>query len=213
MGEIDLIPRDYRERVIIYGWGRRLSVIFTLFLALSIAVYVVLDVANRRLEKNVELLQNKQQSVAQARDLLNEVREHRDVSKHQWELLYKLRDSTAAAKMFEIIDRAILAGDIWFLNLEFIRSGAIREIPSGSSDTEYFIMLPDNKTGEAWVINTKMKIKGSASNHSSLSRFVRRLYEQPEVKDVRILNTSITDPARAVSYDLVVTLSSHLENG
>ena len=61
MAEIDLIPRDYRNRVYIFEWGRRLSVAMAVFLVLSIASYVVLNVSNRRVGENVAMLQQKQQ--------------------------------------------------------------------------------------------------------------------------------------------------------
>ena len=53
---------------------------------------------------------------------------------------------------------------------------------------------------------------GSSAGHLGAMR-IAFIMMWAGVKDVRILNTSITDPARAVSYDLVVTLSSQLGNG
>ena len=211
MAEIDLIPTDYRNRVMIFGWGKRLMVSFTAFTVLCVALYVGLEVANRQLGENVAVLQIRQQSVAQGRDVLREIAEKRDHYKRQWELLSYLRNSTAAPRMFEIVERAITPGDVWFLNWEFKRTGAVSKFPADSSGTGYFIALSDSKgqeAGEAWEINTRMSIKGQASDHSALSRFVRRLYEQPEVDDVRILNTSRLKTAGVVNFDMVVTVNS-----
>jgi len=216
MAEIDLIPRDYHNRVVLYDWGRRLTVALAVFMVLSVAIYIALDVANRKLSENVALLQNKQQSIVQDRDALREVSENREQYQRKWELLKNLRNSTAAARMFVIIDRAISAGDVWFLNWEFRRSGAITELLPESAGTGYFIVLSDNNDngdGEVWEINTRMTIKGQASDHSALSRFVRHLYEQPEVKDVRILNTSLVKTARVVNFDMVVTVNGELVAG
>ena len=211
MAEIDLVPSDYRNRVMIYGWGKRLCVVLIGFLVFSLMVYVAFEVANRRIEKNVLLLQNRQQSVEQDRVALREITEKRDHYQRQWELLSYLRDSAAAARMFVIVDRAISAGDIWFLNWEFSRSGAMAVSPRESAGSGYFSVPSDNKnqgSGEAWEINTRMTIKGQASDHSALSRFVRSLYEQPEVDDVRILNTSRQNSLKVVNFDMVITVNS-----
>jgi hypothetical protein len=216
MSEIDLIPSDYRNRVVIYGWGKRLFVSMTAFMVVCLAVYIVLEVANKKLGENVVLLQNRQQSIVLDRDALREASEKRNHYQRQWELLKNLRDSTAAAKMFVIVDRAISAGDVWFLSWEFRRSDKFVELMQKSPTDSYFIMLSDNKgdeTGEAWQITTQMNIKGQASDHSALSKFVRRLYEQPEVKNIRILNTSLIKTAKVVNFDMIVTVNSELVTG
>jgi hypothetical protein len=213
MPEIDLIPRDYRNRVFIFDWGKRLSVTMAVFMVLSISIYVVLNVSNRRLGENVVILQHKQQALAKDKDALRELDEKKERYQRQWELLKNLRNSTAASKMFVIIDQAIPAGDIWFLNWEFQRSSDIVELQPESENTGYFIVLSD-KAGqgkaEACVIKTRMTVKGQANDHSALSRFVRRLYEQPEVQDVRILNTSLVKTDSVVNFDMVVTVNSEL---
>jgi hypothetical protein len=210
MAEIDLIPRDYRTRVVIYGWGRRLSVAMAVFMVLSIAIYVVLNVSNRKLGETVATLQQKQQSLAQGQEALRESVEKKDRYQRQWELLKNLRDSTAASRMFVIVDRALPAGDVWFLNWEFRRSGDRVEVQPESAATGNFIIVSDKgKQGaaEAWEIKTRMTIKGQASDHSALSRFVRQLYEQPAVQDVRVLNTTLVRTASAVNFDMVVTVN------
>lgn len=216
MAEIDLIPTDYRNRVIIYGWGRRLIVATVLFTALSLAIYGTLEVVTRKLSENIAVLQNQQQSIAQRRDTLVEIYKKRDRYKRQWELLKNLRGGTAASRMFIIIDLAVSGGDVWFLNWEFRRAGTIVEYQPESVNTGYFVVLSDNKdpdAGEAWKVDTRMTIKGQAGDHSALSKFVRRLYEQPEVLDVRILNTSYMTNVKVVNFDMVVTVISELVTG
>jgi hypothetical protein len=211
MAEIDLIPRDYRNRVVTLDWGKRLSVTMAVFMVLSTTIYVVLNLSNRKLGENVVTLQHKQQTVAQDEDALHESVEKRDRFQHRWDLLKTLRDSTAASKMFVIVDRAMVSGDVWFLNWEFQRSGEMVQLQPESPRTGYFIVLSEKGAkggGEAWQIRTRMTIKGQATDHSALSRFVRQLYEQPEVKDVRILDTSLTRTAGVVNFDMVVTVDS-----
>ena len=216
MAEIDLIPSDYRNKAMVYGWGRRLLFVMLLTITVSLVSYVALEAANRKLSENVALLQNRQQSFSVNQDALREISKKRDHYQRQWELLKNLRDSTAAAKMFMIVDRAISSGEIWFLNWEFQRSDMFVEFRPESAREGYFIVLSDSngsKAGEAWQITTHMNIKGQASDHSALSKFVRRLYEQPEVKNVRILNTSLINAAKVVNFDMIVTVNSELVIG
>ena len=211
MAEIDLIPRDYRNRVYIFEWGRRLSVAMAVFLVLSIASYVVLNVSNRRVGENVAMLQQKQQTLSQDREALRALVEKRDRFRRQWDLLKNLRNGTAASRMFVIVDRAISSGDLWFVNWEFQRSGEMVELQPESVRDGSYIVLSDKTEqgpGQAWEIKTRMTIKGQARDHSALSRFVRQLYEQPEVQDVRILNTSFVKTDSVVNFDMVVVVDS-----
>lgn len=211
MAEIDLIPRDYRNRVFIFEWGRRFSVAMAAFMALSIAGYAVLNVSNQKLGKNVVTLQKRQQTLVQDQDALREIVEKRDRLQRQWDLLKNLRNSTAASRMFVIVDRSISSGDLWFMNWEFQRSADLVELQPESPRAGHYIVKSD-KAGQgseqAWEIKTSMAIKGQARDHSALSRFVRQLYQQPEVQDVRILNTSLVKTDSVVNFDMIVTINT-----
>jgi hypothetical protein len=211
MAEIDLIPRDYRNRVFIFDWGKRLSVTMAAFMVVSIVSYVLLNLSNRKLAENVVILQQKQQTITQDRDELRAIVEKKERLQRQWNLLKNLRNNTAASKMFVIVDRAISSGDLWFMNWEYERSDDMVELQPESTHTGYYIVLSDKAeqgVGEAWEIKTRMTIKGQARDHSALSRFVRQLYEQAEVQDVRILNTSLVKTDSVVNFDMVVTINS-----
>ena len=58
-----------------------------------------------------------------------------------------------------------------------------------------------------------MTIKGQAKDHAALSRFVRKLFTQAAIQDVRILNTSRVTNAKIVNFDLAVTVNSQSGNG
>jgi hypothetical protein len=55
-----------------------------------------------------------------------------------------------------------------------------------------------------------MTIKGQARDHSALSGFVRRLFVQPEIDDVRILRTNLSrsNRADAVDFELAVVINT-----
>jgi hypothetical protein len=79
MAEIDLIPRDYRNRVFIFDWGKRLSVTMAAFMVVSIVSYVLLNLSNRKLAENVVILQQKQQTITQDRDELRAIVEKKEL--------------------------------------------------------------------------------------------------------------------------------------
>jgi len=58
-----------------------------------------------------------------------------------------------------------------------------------------------------------MVLEGRAIDHQALSTFVRALFEQPDIKDVSVQGTSLTDYAngRIVSFDLTIVLNSDIE--
>ena len=52
-----------------------------------------------------------------------------------------------------------------------------------------------------------MEIQARATDHSALAAFVRRLVSQPEIQDVRILNTRVREQAaQAVEFELAVVV-------
>ena len=97
----------------------------------------------------------------------------------------------------------------------FDRAGSrTNELPKGVN-TGYFIIIPENerinkKAQEAWEIQTHMKVGGEAKDHDALSSFVRRLLQQPQIDDIRILNTQQRTQSNTtvVDFKLVITVNS-----
>ena len=58
-----------------------------------------------------------------------------------------------------------------------------------------------------------MTIRGQARDHQALSRFVRSLFEQPDINDVNVQKTSQSDYAdrRVVDFSLTVVLNSAID--
>ncbi|MGI9248495.1 MAG: PilN domain-containing protein, partial [Woeseiaceae bacterium] len=79
----------------------------------------------------------------------------------------------------------------------------------------FVIVSAEEQSGEIpeWQVETHMTLKGQARDHQALSTFVRSLFEQTDIKDVNVKNTSLTDYAngRVVSFDLTIVLNSDVE--
>jgi hypothetical protein len=176
----------------------------------SVAGYFVLDSWNKKLAVEISALQSRQQISAQQSETLALLNSKKTNFERQLSLLTGLRSGAAAPAMFRTIDNALAGNEVWFLDWGFQRAGHAVEKKPETVNTGYFIVVTDDDGSgeEAWMIETHMTIKGQAKDHAALSRFVRKLFEQPEIQDVRILNTSRLSDERIVNFDLAVTVNS-----
>lgn len=216
MIEIDLIPGDYRL-FLFRQWLLKLSLgIAGAMVLLSISANISLSYFSQQASAEVKSLQKTQAITIQQRNQLDELKYDREEHRQQWKLLQGLRGNSAAASMLETIDQALLGRDVWFHNLEFSRSGIVIENKPELVNTGYFILMPQdskNNQNKVWQVKTRMKITGQARDHSALSIFITQLYNQPLIKNVQIMKTSIKkiNTVNIVNFDLNIIVNSHGE--
>lgn len=189
---------------------KRTAVAMVVMVTMAAAMFTVLNYLVAQVDRDVSVLQKRQAITTQQREALTQLNEQKKSLHHQLELLSGLRSGASASAMFVAIDRAITDGDVWFQNWQFQRAGTSVEKPAEPASNGYFIIMPassDKKTA-AWKIETHMTIRGQARDHSALSRFVRQLFAQPDIQDVRILNTSLAANREFVDFNLAVTVNS-----
>ena len=210
MADIDLIPQDYRTRIWLHSRVKRTATSMVLMAVIAAAAFAVFNQLAARVDRDITILQQQAITTQQHAALmqLNEKKKNLD---HQLTLLGGLRSGASAPTMLITIDRAMTGGDIWFKDWQFKRAGSSVEESAEPASNGYFIIIPasSDKPAEAWKIETHMTIRGQARDHSALSRFVRRLFEQPEIQDIRILNTSLADNREFVDFNLAVTVNSN----
>lgn len=211
MAEIDLIPVAYRTRIWVQNWFVRLGVALAGIVVILMAAYFYLASLNRDVSKEVTELQSRQEINNRQREELKQLYDRKTGIESQLALLRELRSGAAAPKMFLTLDRALTNGDVWFLDWEFQRAGSRAKPGEESVNTGYFIIVQggkDKETTEAWKIETHMNIRGQAKDHSALSGFVRRLFAQSDIKDVRILSTSRQRGSEMVEFSLAVIVKN-----
>ncbi len=211
MSSIDLVPADYRE-----GLARRHRLQGAVWLVLCLAVAAVLGTvglrsASRSLQAETERLRTEYALSAQQREQLEVLDGRLAALEEEWTLLRGLRSGAAAEDLFVIVDRALPGGDVWFVNWQFRRAGVIAPQSPRTVNTGYFIVVPADQSAtapEAWQVKTHMSISGQARDHAALSRFVRGLYEQPEIREVKVNNTRVRQYANStvVDFDMAVVL-------
>ncbi|MDJ0939559.1 MAG: PilN domain-containing protein [Woeseiaceae bacterium] len=217
MADIDLIPNEYRT------WLRQrsmLKVYGSAFLALNVlvcAVALLLDYAVTQSEKAAVQLRSANAITQQQQVQLDQLQSQRGEYERQWSLLRGLRAGAEVEDIFEIIDRSLVGEDLWFLEWSFRRAGVIVDGEQRGVETGYFIIVAEDgsATNAELKVETHMSVAGQARDHQALSRFVRNLFEQPDIKDVSVQRTSQAriGRSRVVDFDLTIVLNSTPREG
>ena len=215
MSDIDLIPQAYRTRLWQTSWIKRSALLLGGLVVLLIGSSIALGVATANAKSRVEELQLKQAFTAQQRTDIERLGVEKSELEQQFLLLSGLRSGAAAGDMFVTIDRALTSEDVWFLEWQFQRAGVMAGEDVRTVNTGYFIVVPDGAeqlAADELRVQTHMTIRGQARDHSALSGFVRRLFAQPVIDDVRILRTALNSGRQTsiVDFELAVVLNTNV---
>ncbi|MBT8143242.1 MAG: PilN domain-containing protein [Gammaproteobacteria bacterium] len=213
MTEFDLVPREYRLNLAFRHWLGRVAALTTAVVVFACASGAALAWANSSLDNQIQQLQTQQALTAQQRTQLETLDARIMDLGRQWQLLTTLRSGAPAEEIFAIIDATLEQGDVWFLSWDFARAGVAEVQQPQTVNTGYFIVVPDGQSMQpppAWQVDTHLNIRGQARDHSALSAFVRALFAQSQVRDVRLQRTSLRRFAAAsvVEFELAVVLGS-----
>lgn len=212
---MDLIPADYRRYLQQLHHLQRWGLVMLAYVGLAGLITLGLKVSSSEYQKEIAVLEKKKAISSHQRGILQNLEKDRIELAKKREVLEKLRGGALAEDMFVNIDRALNGNNVWFKNWTFTRAGSITsEAPKGVN-TGYFIVIPESdrasqKKNEAWKIHTHMEVSGQATDHEALSTFVRRVLQQPQIGDVRILNTQkqVAVDRTVVDFRLVITVNS-----
>ena len=215
MNDIDLIPQAYRTWLWQARWIKRSALLLGVLVGLLIGSSITLGVATANAKSRVEALQQRQAVTAQQRADMERLGVEKSELEQQFHLLSGLRSGAAAGDMFVTIDRALTSEDVWFLEWQFQRAGVMAGEDVRTVNTGYFIVVPDGAeqlAADELRVQTHMTIRGQARDHSALSGFVRRLFAQPEIDDVRILRTALNSGRQTsiVNFELAVVLNTNV---
>jgi Tfp pilus assembly protein PilN len=213
MSNMDLIPQVYRTRRWQSLWVKRTVVLLGVLVGILFAGSMALGIATDKARERVTALQHHQSVTAQQRAELQELDAEKTDLQGQFRLLSGLRSGAAAEKMFVTVDRALTSDDVWFLEWQFKRAGVVVGEEARTVNTGYFIVVPDGadkSDADDLRVQTHMTIQGQARDHSALSGFVRRLFAQTEIDDVRIRRTALNrgNQQGTVDFDLAIVLNT-----
>jgi len=213
MAELDLIPNDYRRWLSQQTLVRRYAIAFVTFVVLIVVAALLLQHTTKLAQAKALQLKADNAITQQQQIQLQQLKDQQAEYERQWSLLRGLRAGAAIDDIFSLIDRSIVAGDLWFLDWSFRRAGVIVDGEKRGIETGYFIIVAENSDPFAdpdLEVETHMTIHGQAKDHQALSKFVRALFEQQDIKDVNVQRTSQTNYANghAVNFDMTLVLNS-----
>jgi len=216
MSEIDLIPQDYRNRLKQQSVLRNFAVAFGALNALILTVALLLGQTSKSVAADVAELKTVNAITQQQQAQLEQLQIQQSEYVRQLGLLRGLRAGAAVDEIFTIVDRALNGRDLWFLEWQFRRAGVVVNGEQREIETGYFVIVDadESSADDEWEVATRMTIRGQAKDHQALSTFVRALFDQREIKDVKLQKTSATSygNGRVVEFDMTITLNSTMRD-
>ena len=213
MNEIDLFPDDLRRQLLLTRWFK-LAAISIVLLSLAIGGgFILLLEVNAQVDEEIRQFQNQREISNANRQQLKQLDQQKQDLQQQLNLLSGLRSGASAEQMFVMIDRALPGPEVWLTNWKFRRAGTQVKATPETVSTGYFIVIPagsSTRQEETWKIETHMNIQGQALDHSAISEFVLNLTRQPEIENVRIVNTRLGQPVnetKLVDFSLDIIVS------
>lgn len=212
MNEIDLFPEDLRRQLLFTRWFKLTGFTVVLLTLVSVVAFLLLREASTRIDEQIQFFQSQREITNANRRQLEQLTQQKSDLQQQLDLLGGLRSGASAEQMFLMIDRALPGPDVWLTNWKFRRAGTPVDANQQAVSTGYFIVIPadnQNKPAETWQIETHMTIQGQALDHSAMSRFVLNLTQQPEIENVRIVNTRSNQgkQVKLVDFSLDIVVS------
>ena len=213
MNEIDLFPDDLRKRLLLVRWFKITAYAIVSLTAVMVIAFVLLREANAQIDEQIQHFQSQREITNANRKQLEQLNQQKSDLRQQLDLLTGLRSGASAEQMFMMIDRALPGPEVWLINWNFRRAGTPVDETEEAVNTGYFIViLADNrsKQEETWKIETNMRIQGQALDHVAMSKFVLNLTQQPEIENVRIVNSRQTtvDRIKLVDFSLDIVVSA-----
>ena len=219
MNEIDLFPDNIRKQQLLLKWFKLAGISVLLLSIVLVGSFLTLREANAKIDKKINHFQAQREITNSNRLQLEELNAKRKNLKQQLDLLSGLRSGASAVQMFQMIDASLPGSQVWLTNWKFRRAGTPVEQNQQAVETGYFIVLPAGSTTtalpETWKIETNMNIQGQALDHVGISQFVLNLTQQPEIENVRIVNSRQIEvnQIKIVDFTLEILVSALKRSG
>jgi len=212
MHEIDLFPDELRKKLLFLRWFKLAGYSIVLISVVIVGAFFLVRQANEKIDQEIQLFQVQREITTANRKQLEQLNQQKKNLLQELNLLTGLRSGASAEQMFVTIDRAITGPDVWITSWKFRRAGTQVEDNTETVNTGYFIVIPKgskNHKEEIWKIETNMKLLGQAIDHVAMSKFVLNLTQQPEIENVRIVNSRLTivNQVKVVEFSLDIVVS------
>ena len=214
--ELNLIPASYRERLKIQQGCHAFLFAFVLICLAIIFGHFNITHKFENIKLTINKLQKDKSFNLQQQQTYNNLLATEQVLQKNLEILSGLHGGPPVIQIFKVIDR-VMNGSVWFDQWSFQRAGEMTEVKPETVQTGYFIIIPQdvNNTNkqQAWKLNTHMDMSGNAWDHSSFSRFVSALIDQPEIEDVKVISTNLRSYTnyQLVNFKIIVIVNNQFK--
>lgn len=181
MGDMDLIPRRYRELQRVRRWlSRFAAAMILLMLAMGLARYGLTRLAHEEQQAVSRVMTSSAATRAQGLRAAELNAEKAELMR-QLDRLGKMREGSVSSQVLVAVDEA-LNDRIWFDELTYVRSISMPR-PAGA----------DKGTSPAADLQAvrRVEIKGKALDHAALADFLGALSARPEFAEVQTTSTSV----------------------
>lgn len=209
MHDIDLIPQSYRQALRAKRYfGRFLIGCVALISLIALTRIALTHFVDEEKSALATLQQGQRLSEAQ-RARLQELTAKKKKFETEIKVLSNLRGSTTVHSLFVALDRA-LNQDVWFDELQFMREGEVVPATPETRASGYFIIVaePNRPAENAWRVRQHVEVRGQARTHLALTEFISQLSAQPNIGNVRLLNTAsgTLESAQVVNFTLIAVI-------
>jgi Fimbrial assembly protein (PilN) len=220
MHELDLIPASYREWLKVKGWFRLFAAAVAVVIPCIVGLKLVIANSTKVVSEKIEVLQKNKVTNLGLQKKYNDLVAEEVKLKKDLEVLQGLQGGPSAKQMLLAIDRAMQTG-VWFTQWSFNRAREITPVQPATTQNGYFIVIPPEDTNapatgqQAWRLTAHMEISGQALDHTNFSNLVNNLIKQPEIDDVKVINTSLRSfqNAQVVDFKIVVVINNNFKGG
>lgn len=182
MREMDLIPEDYRR---IQETKKQLTGFGVLYAILILVLVVGKFYLNTKISKvtdQIKVVEQQQESLNQRKKVITTLEKDRSAVEKQLTFVELLQQGGSAEKTFLVFDK-VLNKTVWM--------------------DEWHYLAADLDVDQAKSMT--IRIRGKALDHASLSGFVERLSSQPEITDVIVNNSAMTNKLdNIVTFDMSI---------
>lgn len=210
MGDMDLIPDDYRHHLDLRRAVRNFITACVVVLACIGLIKMLLTYLIWRENVQVVRLEQQENVLEQNKAKTETYRQQKQVTEQQLAALNELRGRDRVAIFLQAIDSAYAEG-IWFDNLRFMRrssTGTLDNVP-GAVNTGIIVVPANAETPQSLEVDHGAEIVGHAVNHSMLAEFMRKLGTQASVADLRLIDTGTRNytTMQVVDFNLALQVS------
>lgn len=200
MAEIDMIPRDYRDRLRVRRTLRATGIALALVAALGTAIHAGLRWRSTALDREIAALeavaeQDRSDAEHNAALQTEQARRHR-----QGAVLRALRREGELATLAQSLEKA-MTDQVWLTGLDIERNvqAANQGAPAGQD------VVAEQLEADGWRLSSVVQLSGQAQNYRAVTAFLAALGRQPGIANLKLVGSSATDD-QAVDFRAIGTL-------